>query len=214
MSLFIDRGGYVDATRITLKVFPLIERGKMGHVNGIVVHQTGGPTADGAFGSYSKKRHDGSYPNGAHFLIEKDGTIYQTASLFRITNHVGNLQSRCLATQKCSPTELKAARALDKTKGNKARADAVNKAEMPKEFPDRYPSNVDAIGIELVGEAPETKKGEFEFVPVTAEQTSALKWLVNELVDTLGVSMNEVYRHPVVGRKNDSEARTAIWRSD
>ncbi len=35
MGLFIDRGGYVDATRIKLKVFPLIERGTMGAVNGI-----------------------------------------------------------------------------------------------------------------------------------------------------------------------------------
>lgn len=132
MSLFIDRGGIVDAERIKIKIFPLIERGKLSAVNGIVVHQTGGSNSDGTFDSYSKKSVSGEPPNGAHFLIDKDGTIYQTASLFRVTNHVGFLQSRCVLTKKCTPTALQSALALEKTKGNRARALAVHAAEKVK----------------------------------------------------------------------------------
>lgn len=210
MGLYIDRVGIVDAERIKVKIFPLIERGKLGAVNGIVVHQTGGSTATSTFTSYSKSDRNGRPPNGAHFLIEKDGQIYQTASLFRVTNHVGFLQSRCLITQKCTPTELKRSMALEKIKGNNAKAKAVHSNEEPKKWPERYPSNADAVGIELVGEAP-GKEGREVFVPVTAQQTSSLQWLIRELVETFNVSMQEVYRHPAIGRKNETEARTATW---
>ncbi|MDM0032871.1 peptidoglycan recognition family protein [Variovorax sp. J22P271] len=210
MSLYIDRVGIVDAERIKVKIFPLIERGTLGAVNGIVVHQTGGSTAMSSFNSYSKMDRNGGAPNGAHFLIEKDGQIYQTASLFRVTNHVGFLQSRCVITQKCTPTELKRSMALERIKGNNAKARAVHSNEERKKWPERYPSNADAIGIELVGEA-QGKEGKEVFLPVTAQQTSSLQWLIRELVETFNVSMQEVYRHPSIGRKNESEARTATW---
>ena len=72
----------------------------MEHLNGIVVHQTGGATVSSTFNSYSNTAH---VPNGAHFLIDKDGTIYQTASLHRMTNHIGKLQSRCITTLTARP---------------------------------------------------------------------------------------------------------------
>jgi hypothetical protein len=34
---------------------------------------------------------------------------------------------------------------------------------------------------------------------------------MRELVDTFGVSMQEIYRHPQIGRKNETEANTAKW---
>lgn len=105
--LFISKQGHVDAERVIVKIYPSIERGPMEHVNGIVVHQTGASTASSTFNSYRNTAH---VPNGAHFLIDKDGTIYQTASLNRITNHVGKLQSRCITTLQCSTADLRAAR--------------------------------------------------------------------------------------------------------
>jgi N-acetyl-anhydromuramyl-L-alanine amidase AmpD len=210
MSLFIDRGGFVDAERIKKKIFPFIERGSLDVVNGIVVHQTNSPTAQGAFNSYAQNRPDGSAPNGAHFLIDKDGQIYQTASLFRVTNHVGSLQSRCIITQKCSPAELKNASTLEKIRGNNARAKAIHANEKAKRFPDRYPMNEDAIGIEIVGIATGLQDHEI-FEPVNDKQNASLKWLIKELAETFNVSMHEVYRHPEVGRKNGSEASTAKW---
>lgn len=208
--LFIDRNGLVDAEKVKLKIFPLIENRPMGTVNGIVVHQTGGSTADGAYSSYSKLQPNGKRPNGAHFMIEKDGTIYQTASLHKTTNHVGDLQSRCLLKKKCSNVDLQAARKLDQTKSNRARADATNKVEFAKPFPDRFPYNADSIGIEIVG-APTRESNEEIYERVNAAQNASLQWLVKELAETLNVSMQEIYRHPEIGRKNLTEASTAKW---
>ncbi|VBB11512.1 peptidoglycan recognition protein family protein [Burkholderia stabilis] len=202
--LFISKQGHVDAERVILKIYSSIERGAMTQVNGIVVHQTGGATASSTFNSYSNTSH---VPNGAHFLIDKDGTIYQTASLNRITNHVGKLQSRCITTLKCSAANLRAARRAYQTGPA-----AFHRHESRKAFPDRYPSNSDAIGIELVGMYyPDEKTAEPIYESVTPEQNSSLKWLVRELSETLNVEMREVYRHPEVGRKNATEASTARW---
>ena len=210
MGLYIDRVGIVDAERIKVKIFPLIERGKLGAVNGIVVHQTNSPTAQGAFNSYSQKRPDGTAPNGAHFMIDKDGQIYQTASLFRVANHVGSLKSRCVITQKCTPTELRSARTLEKIKGNRDRAKAIHANERVKSFPDRFPMNEDAVGIEIAGLATGPTDHQI-FEPVNDRQNSSLKWLIRELVETFNVSMQEIYRHPAIGRKNETEASSAKW---
>ena len=95
--LFVNKNGLVDAERIIVRRFSTIERGKLDKVNGIIVHQTGGSTAESSFNSY---KNTGA--NGAHFLIDKDGTIYQTASVFKITYHVGNIRSRCYMEKKCN----------------------------------------------------------------------------------------------------------------
>lgn len=90
-----------------------------------------------------------------------------------------------------------------------------NKRELKKSVPDRFPSNQDAIGIELVGEPmpheaaiPEEKK---TYEQVTDAQNDALSWLVRELAITLNIPLTEVFRHPTVSRKNPSEASTAKW---
>lgn len=66
--LYVTPEGHVDADKIVAKIFPFVERGPMKLVHGIVVHQTGGATAESAFNSY---RNRGAF--GAHFLIDKDG---------------------------------------------------------------------------------------------------------------------------------------------
>lgn len=206
--LYITREGHVDAERIKVEIFPRIERGNMAAVNGIVVHQTGGDKASSTFNSYLDKEKT---PNGAHFLIDKDGTIYQTASLYRTTNHVGLLQSRCMIEKKCTPVELKHAQNLLATKPFSAGARALSKSEEKKQWPNRYPSNADSIGIECVGESPGEPNKEV-FVPLTNAQQDSLKWLIKELSETLNISMQEIYRHPEIGRKNETEASTAKWR--
>lgn len=136
--LFVNRNGLVDAERIIVKIFSTIERGKMDKVNGIIVHQTGGSTAESAFNSY---KHPGA--NGAHFLIDKDGTIYQTASVFRVTNHVGNIRSRCYMEKTCKPAEIATIKPfLHKYK-------QLSRLEQKKPYPNRYPANVDSLGIRL-----------------------------------------------------------------
>jgi len=198
--LFVDKNGLVDATRISVKRFRTIERGDMDKVNGIVVHQTGGSTAESAFNSYQS-----AGANGAHFLIDKEGKIYQTASLFKVTNHVGNIRSRCYMEKKCTPSEISTIRPfLNKYK-------KLSHLEQKKSYPERYPANFDSLGIEVVGK-PVSGEGENAiYETVNDAQNSALKWLVYEFSDTLKISMSEVFRHPEVSYKVKTEAGTAKW---
>ncbi|XKD93196.1 N-acetylmuramoyl-L-alanine amidase [Morganella morganii] len=176
----------------------------MDKVNSIVVHQTNTLAETHVFNSYS---HAGS--NGAHFLIDKDGVIYQTASLFKVTWHVGKMKSRCVIEKKCEPSELTKMANLEL----KGKYKDISDIEKARPFPDRYPGNIDSIGIEIVGKAYDIKgKTTEEYESVNPKQNTSLKWLVSELIDSMDISTSEVYRHPDVGRKNETEASTASWQ--
>ncbi|HGL4256687.1 peptidoglycan recognition protein family protein [Burkholderia dolosa] len=203
--LFISKQGHIDAERIQIKIFSTIERGPMAKVNGIVVHQTDSPTAESTFNSYRNRS-----ANGAHFLIDKDGSIYQTASLLKRTNHVGKLKSRCLVTQKCAAAEFRIASSMQH------KYTKLSVYEHKKPWPARYPSNNDSIGIELVGqsyetEIPGTQNKENVYESVTEQQNASLCWLIKELAETLSISMQEIYRHPQISYKTRTEAFTAKW---
>jgi N-acetyl-anhydromuramyl-L-alanine amidase AmpD len=197
--LRIDADGRVVHPGIKWQRFTNLERGDLDPVAGIIVHQTGSSTAASTLAAYKTALH------GAHFLIDKDGTVYQTASLLKRTNHVGRLRSRCVAEHRCAPGEEKRISAMDPR--------ARNTHEMTKSVPDRYPSNSNSIGIELVGMASPPPPGKMDGVyeAVTAKQNHNLTWLVRELSATLDVRMTEVFRHPVVSQKNPTEAASARW---
>ena len=198
--LTLNESGHVIDGRVRLAISGSIERGPLTRINGIIVHQTGSPTAQSTLNGYRGQA------NGAHFLIDQDGTIYQTASVLKQTWHVGRLRARCLAELRCSATETTALRGMS--------ASTRNRHEMTKQVPDRYPSNEDSLGIELVGQAfplnePDPDKRTYETVPTA--QNDSLKWLIQSLTATLGVLMTEVFRHPTVSQKNVTEAATASW---
>jgi N-acetyl-anhydromuramyl-L-alanine amidase AmpD len=192
--LLLDKDGMVQDPRVRAARQATIERGDMAKVNGIIVHQTGGSTAASSLSSYKN-----AGASGAHFLIDRDGTVYQTASMFKKTWHVGKLKARCLVEQRCTPVELAALKKFNPT--------AENVQEKAKQVPDRYPSNDDSLGIELVGKV--LANGVYD--AVTADQNTSLRWLVSEIQTTLGVAVTEVFRHPEVSRKNPSEAQSAKW---
>lgn len=190
----IDSQGMCIHPKIRLARSTFIERGDMPSVAGIVVHQTGASTAQSSLASYGNQS-----ANGAHFLIERDGTIHQTASLYKQTWHVGKLKARCVLEQRCTPAEIQALATFNPT--------AEHQRESAKSVPDRFPSNRDSIGIELVGST--NPQGVYDTVPLA--QNNALKWLVAELRILLGVALSEVFRHPDISRKNPTEASTAQW---
>lgn len=192
--LRIDSEGMLHDPAVILSRHANIERGELKIIKGIIVHQTGGASAKSSLDSYNAKK-----ANGAHFLIDKDGTIYQTASLFRQTWHVGKLRSRCVAEHSCSPADLQGLKVFSPTR--------ENKRENEKSVPERYPSNADSVGIELVGKP--DAKGVYE--SATPEQNMSLKWLVDKLLTAFNVSSTEVFRHPTVSRKTESEAASAQW---
>lgn len=199
--LSIDDKGVISNPRIINSISPYIEHGPMPVVQGIIVHQTDSSTASSSLNSYRNPK-----ANGAHFLIDKDGTIYQTASVTRKTYHVGKLRSRCLAEMTCEPAELKLAQKWD--------PNGTYKREKAKNVPNRFPSNDDSIGIELVGQAfplEEKDPDKRTYEALSLEQAASLKWLVSEIRETLNVPLTEIYRHPVVSYKNKTEAGLATW---
>jgi len=202
--LTIDNKGHIVSSKVTVRISLHIERGDMAKVNGvyvingIVVHQTDASTAQSTFNSYMIAN-----ANGAHFLIDKDGTIYQTASIYKRTNHVGKIRARCVLEKRCLPTRNKPS--------------VEHNLEKKKDYPDRFPTNADSIGIELVGrsfaDSKDPKNSEKNvYETVTNEQNESLKWLITELSLTLGISLTEVFRHPVISYKNKTEASTAVWQ--
>lgn len=198
----VDKDGLVRDPRVRMARSASLERGPMKSISGIVVHQTNGSTAAATLNSYHAPK-----ANGAHFLIDRDGTIYQTASVYQVTWHVEPLKSRCLVEHRCTPVELAELKRFD------PRREHAHEAR--KSVPQRYPSNQDALGIEIVGMAlpndPRVKPENRVYERVNDAQNAALSWLVGALTRSLRVSMAEVYRHPTVSRKNRTEASTARW---
>lgn len=194
--------GKLTSSKVIDKISAKIEKGKMSSVSGIIVHQTGGTTAQSALESYK----DGGA--GAHFLIDTDGTIYQTARVNQKCHHVGKLKSRCYETKTCDTEELKKVKDILFKAGQvySTKVGNLNKHEMNKSAPDRYPSNEDSIGIEIVGGS---TKGVYALV--NAEQNASLKWLVGVLIKQLSIAEGEVFRHPDASYKNKTEAATANW---
>jgi N-acetyl-anhydromuramyl-L-alanine amidase AmpD len=216
MTVSINEKGYLNAPGILHAPRPALEHGALTTIKGIIVHQTDSDTAAATLNGYMN-----AGANGAHFLIDRGGTIYQVASLKKQTWHVGKLRSRCFAQHTCSPAELVI------QKKNEFRPNIVNKLEMRKTVPHRYPSNNDSIGIEIVGrcilprhlDKASLSKGERErlrgekgvFEPVNIVQQASLQRLIATLSMLLQVPSSEIFRHPEVSRKNPTEAGTAAW---
>jgi len=199
--LKIDENGIIVHPEIIVKIFKKIEKGPMPRVYGIIVHQTGAPTRQSTFNSYENGG------NGAHFLIDLDGEIFQTASVTQLTHHVGPLRSRCVAERRCTGAEV----ILE----NNKESIKLHKIEQKKKIHDRYPSNLESIGIEIVGYYDKRTDNEGQTIYIyrklTSFQQTALKWLIRELEETLDVPLSEVFKHPTVSFKTESEADSAQW---
>jgi N-acetyl-anhydromuramyl-L-alanine amidase AmpD len=199
------KNGKLISPRVTDKLTSKIEKGQMTGVAGIVVHQTGGANAQSSLSSYEKGAA------GAHFLIDTDGTIYQTARTNQKCWHVGNIRSRCYETKTCSAEELETIKGILFKKGEaySIRIKKLNDHEARKAVPERYPSNSDSIGIELVAPFDDKKK---TYAAVTEPQNQSLSWLVRTLQNALALPDGRVNIHPEVSYKQSSEASTAKWK--
>jgi hypothetical protein len=88
---------------------------------------------------------------------------------------------------------------------------AVDRHERTKKYPDRYPGNDDAIGIEITGRALNRFKDDPAYEPLTEQEQRSLHWLVQELLNTLNLVRSDVYRHPQLSFKREGEAADAKW---
>lgn len=197
----IDKNGMLVDPKVTSKRYTSIEHGPLKTIHAIVVHQTDTSTAQQTFNSYT------AGGNGAHFLIDKSGKIYQTASLQKRCYHVGRrIKSKCLEVNKknCNSKQMTKILAMRWSQ----QVIAIDKNERQKNYPDRFPVNSDSVGIEIVGKYKDDKKYEV----VTPAQNTSLQWLISELYGHFSLDKDDVYRHPQVSYKQPSEASTATWK--
>ena len=206
--LNLDCQGLVHDSRVKLEIIPAIAHGPLMAIHAIVVHQTMSPTAESTLNQY---RHIGG--NGAHFLIDKDGTMYQTVPLARKCQHVGKITSRCYQEHRCVPAQLKFFETEDRRTNLSGErgiwAREVYQIEKRKPYPVRYPMNEDSIGIEIVSQYLGGKDESYE-VP-TDQQQRSLHWLVPALLSTLSLKQTDVFRHYPISIKRKGEARDARW---
>lgn len=200
--LFIKDGLFVDP-RVVDKRVAALEHGAMTKVDAIVLHQTDSSTMN--------LEHAKASGIGAHFYIEKDGTIYQTARLDQSVYSVGKIRSRCDDNQSCSREEKTAIDALmSSAAGYGAKVKVLNTREQTKAYPDQYPTNGDSVAIEVVGKFdPKTQR----FERPTAEQTESLKWLTQTLGSHYGLDLQtDVYRHSDISYKQADEAQSLVFQ--
>lgn len=200
--------GIVIDPKVTVSMCPRLDHGPLTEVHAIVIHQTGGSSIDGV---WSKYRNTASGDRtGAHFLIDKDGKIYQTLAITKRCAHVAPVKSRCLAEHSCTAEETKVYSAIlgrhDLTQGAKNRA--ISSIEAKKPYPSRYPWNPDSIGIEVVSMS-NRKTGIYE--NPTLQQNVSTHWVVPALMEALSLRETDVYRHPMLSAKNETEAQGVTW---
>ncbi|WP_371927288.1 N-acetylmuramoyl-L-alanine amidase [Methylomonas subterranea] len=85
----------------------------------------------------------------------------------------------------------------------------VSQREAGKSYPERYPTNEDSIGIEIVG-AFDAKAQAYD--NVNKEQNNSLSWLVEVLEAKLSIGDDDVYAHGIIGYKQPSEGSSAQWK--
>lgn len=194
--MFVENNGYISHPKIKSHTIENLEHGTIGKVNSIVIHRTAAGTAESTLNTWLTKK------SGAHFLIAKDGTIYQTAGLNKACWHMGLVMSRCRFEDKCSDKDVKIIKDILFGAGSWSKKyGKVFNLEKKKNYPDRYPMNSDSIGIELVGlYFGSGDKGTFE--KLTKAQASSFLWLMTELLQKYNLKLDEdVFSHGAVARK-------------
>jgi len=199
------RNGLILSKNIINKTYNSIEHGNIKSVNAIVLHRTDSSTAKSTLASYHKGQK-----TGAHFLIDKEGKIYQTASMIKSCWHVGNIRSRCTEETACSTKETKKVKALlfQKNLGYGKRISNLSKYEATKSYPERYPKNSDSIGIEVVGLY---NKKSNAFSQPTSQQKNALNWLLDTLSEVHGLNKEtDLFAHGTIAYKQVSEGKALM----
>lgn len=166
-----------------------LEHGKLEKINAIVLHRTAGGSAQSALNSFA------STGIGAHFLIGKDGSILQTASLNQYAYHVGRIKARCEIEGNCEEADKKALDELGWA------PKAIHDREKKKAYPSRYPINTDSVGIEVVGE----HNASTGWAEATAEQKAAVRKLVERLKQCYSLGNDDIYEHDQISYKTAGE---------
>lgn len=144
--------------------------------------------------------------NGAHFLISPSGDIYQTARIDRVCYHVGKIKALCKDSGTCTKDESDKYDAInnDQNLSQEEKWLAIYKIESVKNWNQRYPTNQDSIGIEVVGSPPDGR----HYPAPDPKQNNASKWLVSQLLEFFHLDRSRVFAHGQISpHKQASEGR-------
>ncbi|WP_194145487.1 peptidoglycan recognition family protein [Helicobacter sp. MIT 05-5294] len=196
---YIDKEGYLQG--IDIIKYP-IARLEFSNANSfkpqaIVLHRTDSSTAKSTLDTWSN-------PNnakvGTHFLIDKNGTIYQCASLYKYTQHVGDIRSKTELEKTWDIKEKALIENIWKEKASYgARKIKVSNYEKTKSYPNRYPINSDSIGIEVVGKY--DNKAE-RYPNATTKQLETLEQLIIVLLELFNINKTDIYAHAKIAYKD------------
>ncbi len=182
--------GFVTHEKFIKEHITALERGNLAAGNAIVLHRTVNNTAEETFTAFRTG-------TGTHFAVDKAGIIYQTASLNKLTYHVGKIRSRCMAENSCSAEETTL------IQGWGWAPTRIHNHEKVKSYPDRYPKNSDSIGIEVVGDYNATTE-QWDSIPTI--QAEAVACVVNFLIKHYNLSTaDDIYEHEDISYKTEGE---------
>lgn len=199
-TISIGQDGYLSDPGITHSPVANIAHAQMPQVNGIVLHRTESSTVSSTLNHW---RNSDSRV-GAHFLIDRDGSIHQTVSVNQQAWHVGPIRSRGEVEGTLSSedrSEIAAVRG-QRPEWNGTAARDIGRLEATRPYPERYPTNNDSIGIEVVGRYNYTTE---TWEAPTPEQRAAIRQLVGTLQNNFGLNDHDVYQHDVISRKTPGE---------
>lgn len=188
VKVYVDERGWIQNAGFVMKHIPALEKGAIRGPAAIVLHRTVSSTAASALSAFNRGI-------GTHFVVDKDGTTYQCASLLKKTAHVGPIRSRCHVDGTCTAVEL----ANFKQWASRM---PCYEHEKKKVYPTRYPMNEDSVGIETVAMYHESTSA---WDSATPEQLIAIKRLVDTLKDEYGLTDADIYEHDKIAWKTEGE---------
>jgi hypothetical protein len=187
LKAFVDGKGYVQNAKFAHQPISALEKGPLTGPNAIVLHRTDSYNLEGALQSFKNGV-------GTHFIVDKDGTVTQTASLLKHTSHVGKIKSRCYESGTCPADEK------TKIKSWGWAPKKVYDHEKVKSYPARYPMNEDSVGIEVVAKY---ENGVWE--AATPAQLVSIATVVKILKDNYGLGEADIYEHHKISYKMPNE---------
>lgn len=187
VKVYVDEKGYVQNAGFVLKPIAALDKGAMDGPKAVVLHRTDSRGLASPLQSF-----EGGI--GTHFIVDKDGCVYQTASLLRKTAHVGKIKSRCFEGGSCPVDEMK------KIKSWGWAPAKVYAHEKSKDYPARYPMNEDSVGIETVADHDGTS-----WEAPTPAQASAIQSIIQILKGEYGLDNADIYEHDKISYKTPGE---------
>ena len=164
------------------------------------MHRTVSYTTKSVFNTWLGKN---VYRVGAHFVIDKDGTIYQCLSIYTKAHHVGRIRSKALETNNFQ-NDVDKKSVYDK----KNNISDLSNYEFTKEYPLRFPGNMDSIGIEVVSMYIEQTK---QWEKATEAQLKSINLLIDILLicykkhNGYNLTTKDIYPHDKIAYKTDGE---------